>query len=645
MKNEFSPMFERTYIGDLGVRNRLVMAPMGLGQDSDGTIGDMGLDYYGARARGGTGMLILGWQNVTNKTDPFIAGFRGVDTAAQQYGWARLADRVKAYGTALCVQLTCGLGSKSRPIPGQQNVAASVMENWYEPGTYTRALGTDEVKALPAAFGRAAARAKAANVDAIEIHGHFGYTIDTFMSAQWNKREDEYGGSFVNRMRLVTEIYQAMRAEVGAGFPIWIRMVLDHKTPEGRKKEDSFDIIRYLDKLGLDAFSLDEGSYAASAYSWCFPTVYMGEAPMAYVGDLVRPITKKPVLTVGSYTPESALKAVTEGSTDFVLIGRGLLADHEYANKLYYGRREDLRPCIRCNEYCLNKAISARPRCSVNAACGYEVQLKLTKSDSPKRVVVVGGGPGGLEASHVAATKGHDVILYEKSDKLGGQFVAASAPRFKSPLRAFLEYQKTQNEKLGVDIRLNTEITGDSPELAEAEHIIVALGAHPIIPDIKGVNGPKILEVAAAHVGDRSRIGQKVLIIGGGLSGLDCAIELAMEGKDCTILKRSDVILPGAPLANRYSIMEMLHEYKIKLLTGHKVIEFTDKGVKVDVKGEVKELEADTVILAFGTLPNRKIAKEILDRYPCAVAVGDCTGVGQVGEAVRAGFFAGWAID
>lgn len=642
-KNEFSPLFERTYIGNLGVRNRIVMAPMGAGLDNDGTIGEMGLDYYGARAKGGTGLIIPGYQNVTTKTDPLSKYFTGVGTGAQLYGWTRLAERCHAYGSAVILSLGCGLGPNGRPIPGTQLVGASDgIPTYWAPGQGTRGLTTDEVKDIVESYGRAAASAKLAGVDGLEIHAHLGYLIDTFLSAHWNKRTDEYGGSFENRMRLVTEIYQAMRAEVGSGMPIMIRMVLDHKTPEGRKTEESLEMIRYLDNLGIDCFSLDEGSY--QAYEWSFPTIYMGEAPMAYVGDIVRAVTKKPIMIAGSLTPETMLKAVNDGTADFVMLGRGLLADAEFANKLYEGRRKDVRPCLRCNELCTHRALAGRPRCSVNVQCG--AQYPIVKSESPKKVVVVGGGVGGLEAAQIAARKGHDVTLCDKSDKLGGQLVPAGVPAFKSTLRTFLEYEKVQNEKLGVKIKLKTEITPDSPELADADRIIIALGAKPIIPGIKGIDNPKVLEVTDSHLGDQNRIGRKVVIAGGGMSGLDCGIELAMEGKDVTIVEMMDVIVPKTPPGNKESIMKSIEQYNISLLTGHKVLEFTKAGVKVDARGEVKELAADTVILAFGTKPNREVVKAILDQYPhISQAIGDCTSIGQVGEAVRAGFFAGWGIE
>ena len=643
MADKYASLFERTYIGKLGVKNRLIMAPMGAGSGMTGGIEDKGLDYYEARAKGGTGMLIIGFQLVTNKTDPNLRSMYAVDTTLQAYGWARLAERVKAHGTSLCLQLSCGLGRNARVYPGADCVSSSENPCFEDPTKNTRALSVDEIKAIVNGYGRAAERAKIAGVDALEIHAHLGYLLDQFMTPLWNKREDEYGGSFENRMRFITEIYHAIRNAVGADFPILFRMVLDHKIPGGRNKEESFEIVRYMDQLGIDAFDVDLGCY--EAYDWGFPTAYLGDACMADEISIVKSITKKPVLSVGNYTPETAVKAVEDGKTDFIVIGRGLLADPEFGTKLFENRREDIRPCIRCNEYCLTKATQRPLSCAVNAACGAEAEFEIKPAKISKKIVVVGGGPSGMEAARVAALKGHKVTLFEKEAALGGQLLAASAPAFKGQIKSIMEYEKTQVKKLGVDIRLNTTVNADTPELANADKIIVAVGASPIFPPIVGFDRNNVLEVMDAHLGDQGRIGQEVIVAGGGASGCDCAIELALEGKKVSIVEALDQIAPKANRADKISLENKFKELDIALLTGHKVVAFTDYGVETQCEEIKHELKADTVIVAFGTRSNSAISKEIMDCYTTAMTIGDCVSIGQIGEAVRAGFFAGWSID
>ena len=640
-KSKFARLFERTYINKLGVSNRLCMAPMGSGAGPAGAIVTDGLDYYEARAKGGTGMLMVGYQLVTNKTDPAINNYIYAGTTLQDYGWARLVERSHAYGTAVCLQMTCGLGPNARPVAGQKNVAASDDIPCHYGGT-TRALTIEEIHNIVKCYSRAAEHAINCGVDAIEIHGHLGYLLDTFMTPLWNKRTDEYGGSFENRMRFTTEIYHAIREKAGPDFPIMIRLVLDDMIPGGRTMEESLEIIRYLDGLGMDAFDVDLGCY--QAYDWAFPTAYMGDACMAYIGDFVRKVTDKPIMTAGNYTPESALKAVEDGLTDFVLVGRGLLADPDWGVKLASDRPEDIRPCLRCNEYCLTKPQERPQSCAVNPQCLFEKEYALKPAPVSRKVVVIGGGPAGMEAARVAATIGHDVTLYEKGAALGGQLIPAATPQFKGQIQALNEYLKVQLDKLGVKVVCNMEITADSPVLADAHRIIVATGATGFVPPIPGKDRGNVLEVIDAHIGEQSRIGQKVVVAGGGFSGCDCAIDLAMEGKDVTIVEMLDRVVPKASLAPMTTIARMFKEHNIKVYTSTRVLEFNDAGVRVAAPEGELQLECDTVIAAFGTRPNAKAAKEICDKYWNAVQIGDCVTVGQIGEAVRAGFFAGRAI-
>ena len=280
MEKNFDRLFERTYIGKHGVKNQIVMAPMGIGGNPmSGCIEADGVEYYGERAKGGTGMLNIGFQIVTNKTDPFTASQYGVGTPLQEMGWARLCDRVHGYGTSVMVQLSCGLGRNAMVIPGVPNVSSSDNTCFFDPASKTRSLSVEEIQDIVTSYGRAAAACKRAGVDAIEIHGHVGYLLDQFMMPLWNHREDAYGTqSFENKMRFVTEIYHACREAVGPDYPIAFRMVIEHGIPGGRTKEESAEIIRYLDQLGVDAFDVDWGCY--DAYEWVFPTCYMADGCM-----------------------------------------------------------------------------------------------------------------------------------------------------------------------------------------------------------------------------------------------------------------------------------------------------------------------------------------------------------------------------
>ena len=647
MKNNFEKLFERTHIGKHGVKNRFVYAPMGIGYNyASGCIDDPGIEYYSERARGGVGMLNIGFQNVSNKLDPMMMQAYGIGTPMQEMGWARLCERVHGYGTSVMVQLSCGLGRCAQVIPGVPNVSASVNNNFWDPSTQTRALSTEEVRAIPGCFEAAAAACKRAGVDCIEIHGHVGYLLDQFMTPLWNRREDEYGPqSFENKMRLTTEIYEACRKAVGPDYPIVFRMVIEHNIPGGRTREESAEIIRYLDGLGVDAFDVDMGCY--DAYEWIFPTAYMEDGCMVDdAGAFAKSITDKPVFTVGSHTPETALKAVEEGKSDFIVVGRGMLADPEFANKLYYGHREDIRPCIKCNRYCLSATgRSCDSSCSVNPQVLHEKTYAITKKPVSRNIAVIGGGVAGMEAARVAALSGHSVTIYERSGGLGGQLIPAAAPSFKNRIQMLNDYYQVQLKKLGVSIVYNKEIHADSPELKHAYKIIVATGAKAAIPPIPGIHNENVMEVSNLHRSGSSVSGQKVIIAGGGPSGCDCALELAMEGKEVTIIEMLPKLYPTATVDNRYSVERRIREENICVMTGTKIKELTPSGAIVENADGVQELHAETVILALCMKQYHEFANCIADKYVNAVIIGDCKAIGQIGEAVHDGFMAGWTIE
>lgn len=654
IQGAYAKLLEPGYIGNMKLKNRITMSPMGSFLDNpDGSNSEAQIAYYGARAKGGVGMVTIEAQYITNKTDPWLKNKIIFDTDEQTKGWTALAEAIHAHDAKACMQLSIGLGRNAFTFEDGQMVSASAVPAFREPDMLCRPLTVEEIHELVACYGRAAKRALEAGIDALQIHAHGGYILDQFLTPLWNKRNDEYGGSFKNRLRFITEAYHAIRDVVGPGYPITVRMAAYHDFEGGRTLEESIEIIKYLEELGVDAFDIDLGAYERK--QWITPTIYHGISSMAHAAAAIKKVVKVPIINAGTHTPESADLLLRDGKIDFAQFGRPLIADPEFPNKLYNNEPEEIRPCIFCNEFCIGhiqqgKGIS----CAVHPQVNYEVNFPEfaakgiypdKKVDSPKNVVVIGGGPTGMEAARAAAERGHQVTLYEKSNQLGGKLVVASNVSFKRRLKEFKTWHERQLNNLGVKVHLNSEITEDSFELESADQIIVALGENPIIPTIKGINRDNVVEVIQAYLYPELIKGEKIVLAGGSKAGCDYALELAMKGKSVTVVIKNDELVPDLMLENRNPLIFKFEEYGINVLTNHEIIEFTVDGLKAKTSsGDIAEIPADTVITAFGRTKENPLTKKICDKYSTAINLVDNGMQGSTGKSVRAGFVAALSL-
>lgn len=631
------------HIGSLAVPNRIVMPPLGLRMaHPDGSVSGREIAFYVARARGGAGLLMTGAMLAATDVEPPRAAMTRADDDRFLPGLRSLVTAVHGAGSRIAAQLSPGLGRVGAPEPGRSVPISASASPWPQnPGASCRALETEDVRLLVHRFGEAAARMAAAGFDAIDVHGHSGHLVDQFLTTVWNHRTDVYGGSLENRCRFAVELVEAARA-AAPGLPISFRLTTVHHVDGGRELAESLEIATVLQDAGVDLMIVDEGAHEAA--DWAFPSYYLGDAPYLAGATAVSRALRIPVMVAGNMTPGIAEKALADGDIAFVGMGRALVADPDLPRKLLADRPGRIRPCTRCNAMCIGHvAVGAALGCSVNPQAGFETSRVIGRAARAKRVVVVGAGPAGLEAARVAALRGHSVDLYERSDHLGGVLWSAAAPEFKRELRAMVAWWKGQLAAQMVAVHLNREITPGSPVLAAAQEIVLATGGLPVHPlSVTGMRRHDVVEVLDLHRG--APVGQRVLVAGGGLSGADAALQLALDGHVVTIVEQEESIARDTLQLNRKALLRRLAGAGVTVLTGHTVRAIDEDGVLVHSADGTRRLTADTVVTAFGLRPNSSLAGPGVLEDPRVHVIGDCVEPAKVGDAVHAGFLAAMAI-
>lgn len=668
--SKYEHLFSPVKIGKVEVPNRIALLPMGVFSprlmNKDGSYTKDGADYYIERAKGGTGLIITGLVPLPKNAMASILNDPKSYVKNQKY----LADGIHKYGSKVFIMISA-LSGRSSTNP--DDPAPSALPNVWNPKRNNREMTKAEIEEYIQGFAMGAKAAKDAGIDGVEIHAvHEGYLLDQFTIRNYNHRQDEYGGSLENRLRFPCEIVKAIKKECGEDFPVSIRYSVKSYTKGfnrgavpgetfdefGRDYEESFQVAKMLEEAGYDMLDCDNGTY--DAWYWPHPPVYM---PKALNLDDVAELRKHvniPVICGGRFDdPSLADEAIAQGRIDMMGMGRPLLADADRANKFKEGREDDIRPCISCHFGCLARIFQFDEKthatkdisCALNPRCGMENHYNITQAKTKKKIAVVGGGIAGMEAARVAALRGHFVDLYEKTDQLGGVFIAASAFEFKEDDRKLLQWYRKQIKDTGVHVLFHTEFKPE--DRANYDEVFVATGAHERKLNTPGFDSPHV-RYAVDVLTHQNIENQNVVIIGGGLTGCELAYDLARRNKKVTIVEALPEILnvEGLSAANYNCLKELLRFYHVDVLkystvkkyeNGKAFVETTslnvpninDRAMVMSLQGvhkTIQEIPADTIIVSVGYRADQDLYEQIKDEH--VHLLGDAVHPGNLMSAI-----------
>ncbi len=647
MERKYPNLCSPVTIGRVTFRNRMFSAPMG-GTDitNDGCIGSKSTAFYELRAKGGAGAVTVSECMVHPQTDGSHAYHLDTAVLGSLAAATYTADAIRRHGAMPSLELShSGMyaGTYMTDKDRQKSMNQWGASDTVRPdGVEVKGLTKDMIDEIVAAYGNVAGLAKRAGFEMLMIHGGHGWLLNQFFSPYFNKRTDEYGGSLENRCRLAVEVLQAVRNAVGEGFPIEFRMSGSELFEGGYGLEEGIRIAKQIEPY-IDLLHVSAGTYQRG-FGDTHPSMFKEHGCNVYLAAEIKKHVSVPVATIGGLNdPEQMEEIIASGKADIVYMARALLADPFLPRKVAENRDDEIVKCLRCFTCMAERAATSTRRCTVNPLIGRELEGdEIRPAPDKKKVLVAGGGPGGLYAAYTAARRGHQVILCEKEAETGGILRSEQALPFKHEMYELAGTYALLARQAGVEIRLNTEVTKEYAEKERADALIIAVGSEPLVPPIPGLSGENVV-VVNDYYKEKEKVADDVVVFGGGLAGCECAIHLGMEGKRVHLVEMREALAPDANVRHRPLLLKEVEKW-VTVHTGYKGLEVTNEGVWCeDRKGQRQLVPGTTVICALGQRSRTDIVEQLRDAAPYVAVIGDAAKVSTITNAVYWGYHA--ALD
>jgi 2,4-dienoyl-CoA reductase-like NADH-dependent reductase (Old Yellow Enzyme family)/thioredoxin reductase len=641
---EYPHVFSPLKVGNITLKNRIQFSPMVCCLSSEtGEATNDYVEFLGMQARTGAALVTIGATSVDDETGTDFRGELKITSDDNIKGLTRIAEEVHRYGAKLSVEM-CHAGRGAAPYLLRKPEAIAPTPFPTDHGTrYIKEMDQRDIDHVIHQYADCAQRLKTANFDMVMVHCAHGNLLAQFLSPYSNKRNDYYGGSFENRIRFPLEVIKAVREAVGPDFPLEMRISGDEVVEGGMRIDDTLEFLKIAQEY-INLVHISKGLIVDDNYSfYTLPPYYHPYCHNIDLAAQAKKVLHIPVATVGSIkTIAQAEEILASGEADVVAMARQLMADPDTIKKAYCGKSDTTRPCLRCMEGCgRNVCLGAQIRCSINPTVGREVKYaEIRPALTKKKVMVVGGGAAGMMATQILVRRGHAVTLYEKSDSLGGQLAQICVLPFKDDLKQYKEWDVKTTMECGAKIRFGTTVTKELVEQENPDVLFIAAGAYLFTPNIPGIDGANVHDVISVDNG-RVAVGQQVVVCGGGLSGLECALALAMKGKEVTVVDMIPTREFGKDMFifNYNMLMMLLKKYQVHFIGESKVEKFSDTGVDIiDKNWNRSTLKADSIVTAFGMKSNKEIIEELGDIIAETYVVGDCDTVKGISNANTTAF-------